>query len=104
MGSPAVTALTQRLLPLVGLSKSRTETLAMLTLGMISARTVNLAHLAPERGLAGVIAGLSGGPRKRVLALDHDQLEGGGAGGQHPGPGRRAPRCKVPLMWTVLAS
>ncbi len=47
MGSPAVTALTQRLLPLVWLSKSRTETLAMLTPGMISARTVNLAHLAP---------------------------------------------------------
>lgn len=104
MGSPAVTALTQRLLPLVGSSKSRTETLAMLTPGMISARTVNLAHLAPERGLAGVIAGLSGGPRKRVLALDRTNWKVGEREVNILVLAAVPPRCKVPLMWTVLAS
>ena len=130
MESPAVTALTQRLLPRVGVSKSRTETLAMLTLGMISARTVNLAHLAPERGLAGVklastyrrlqrffqqaclpqdwvagvIAGLSGGPRKRVLALDRTNWKVGEREVNILVLAAVPPRCKVPLMWTVLAS
>jgi len=45
----AVTALAKTLRGHVGLSKSRLETLALLVIGMVSARTVNLSHLACER-------------------------------------------------------
>ncbi len=43
-------ALTEKLLPHIDLSKSRLETLALLITGMIGARTVNLSHIASERG------------------------------------------------------
>ena len=42
--------LVERLRPHVTLGKSRRETLAMLTQGFVSARTVNLANVACERG------------------------------------------------------
>lgn len=45
----AITALAGILQPRVGLSKSRLETLGLLIVGMISARTVNLGHIACER-------------------------------------------------------
>lgn len=45
---PAV--LTERLSSHIALSKSRLETLALLITGMIEARTVNLSHIASERG------------------------------------------------------
>ena len=35
--------------PELALSKSRVETLCMIVIGMVSARTVNLSHLACER-------------------------------------------------------
>jgi len=35
--------------PLLPLSKSRLETLCLILLGMIGARTVNLTHIATER-------------------------------------------------------
>jgi hypothetical protein len=54
MESRLITTLSQFLAPLVDLGKARLETLAMLTLGMISARTVNLSNIAPERGISGV--------------------------------------------------
>lgn len=44
-----VTALGVTLAPHLGLGKSRLETLCMLIVGMVSARTVNLTHLAAER-------------------------------------------------------
>lgn len=44
---PAV--LMERLSPHIDLSKSRLETLGLLITGMISARTVNLSHVASER-------------------------------------------------------
>jgi hypothetical protein len=44
----AITALEGILRPHVGLGKSRLETLCQITVGMISARTVNLSHIASE--------------------------------------------------------
>lgn len=44
----AITTLQQTLRPHVGLSKSRLETLCLIVVGMVSARTVNLSHLACE--------------------------------------------------------
>lgn len=43
-------ALTERLSSYIELSNSRLETLALLITGMIGARTVNLSHVASERG------------------------------------------------------
>ena len=45
----AITALQLRLSPRLELSKRRGETLALLVIGMISARTVNPGHVASER-------------------------------------------------------
>ena len=45
----AITALEGILRPHVALSKSRLETLCLLVVGMVSARTVNLGHIACER-------------------------------------------------------
>ena len=45
----AITALQRRLSPRLELSKRRGETLALLVIGMISARTVNPGHVASER-------------------------------------------------------
>ena len=46
----AITALTLALSPQVLLSKTRLETLCLLIVAMISARSVTLSHLACERG------------------------------------------------------
>ena len=45
----ACAALSQKLSSVVSLSKSRVETLSLLIIGMASARTVNLTHIASER-------------------------------------------------------
>jgi hypothetical protein len=45
----AITALTEILRPEITLSKSRLETLCLLVIGMVSARSVNLSHVACER-------------------------------------------------------
>jgi hypothetical protein len=45
----AITALTSALSPHVPLSKTRLETLCLLIVAVISARTVNLSHIASER-------------------------------------------------------
>ncbi|CUH40545.1 hypothetical protein JSE7799_03279 [Jannaschia seosinensis] len=45
----AISALTNILRPDLDLSKSRLETLCMIVIGMVSARSVNLGHLACER-------------------------------------------------------
>ena len=49
----AITALTLTLSPHVPLSKTRLEPLCLLIVAVISARTVNLSHIASER--AGVV-------------------------------------------------
>ena len=49
MSHRAITALARTLQPRVGLGKSRLETMCLLIVGMVSARTVNLGHIACER-------------------------------------------------------
>ena len=49
MSYRAITALLEILRPEIDLSKRRLETLCMIVIGMLSARTVNLSHLACER-------------------------------------------------------
>ena len=55
MSHRAVAALQGILRPHVGLSKTRLETLCLLVIGMVSARTVNLGHIACERSGASVL-------------------------------------------------
>ena len=45
----AITTLMGILRPEIDLSKSRLETLCLIVVGMVSARSVNLSHLACER-------------------------------------------------------
>lgn len=52
----AIATLGETLRPHLGLSKDRVETLAMIVVGMVSARTVNLSHLAAERPGAALVA------------------------------------------------
>ncbi len=49
MSQPAIAALQSVLSPHFALGNSRLETLCLIVIGMISARTVNLSHLACER-------------------------------------------------------
>ena len=44
----------------VGLSKSRLETLCLIVVGMVSARTVNLGHIACERPGSALVASTYG--------------------------------------------
>jgi hypothetical protein len=50
MSNRIITALAARLRAHIPLSKSRLETLSLLIVGAIGARTVNLGHIATERG------------------------------------------------------
>ena len=54
MDRPVIAALAEVLRAHVGIGKSRLETMALAVVGMIGARTVNLAHVASERGSATV--------------------------------------------------
>ena len=56
MSHRAVAALQGILHPHVGLSKSRLETLCLIMVGMLNARTVNLTHLASQRPSRTLIA------------------------------------------------
>jgi hypothetical protein len=56
MSQKAIAALSQMLRGHVNLGKSRRETLCMLVMGMIGARTVNLGHIATEAGRSVLIA------------------------------------------------
>ncbi len=123
-----ITALAEQFSGHVDLGKSRCETLGMLTLGILSARTVNLANVACERGAAGVetastyrrfqrffqhvrladdwaapmIAGLVGGTQKRTLVLDRTNWK---IGGRHINIlvlAVATRRSQAPLMWIVL--
>ena len=123
-----ITALAENLGRHVELSKSRLETLGMLMLGMISARTVNLANVAPERGAMGVaiastyrrfqrffqhvrlpadwaapmIAGLAGGAEKRTLVLDRTNWKIGGKDVNILVLAVATRHSQAPLMWIVL--
>lgn len=48
MFNKALTTLKERLSPHLALSNSRLETMCLLVVGMVNARTVNLSHLACE--------------------------------------------------------
>lgn len=122
------TALAEKLKRHVGLRKSRLETLGMLTLGIISARTVNLANVACERGAAGVevastyrrfqrffqhvrlasdwaapmIAALAGGAEKRTLVLDRTNWKIGKTHVNILVLAVATRHSQAPLMWTVL--
>ncbi len=52
----AIATLRETLRPHLGLSKNRVETLALIVVAMVSARTVNLSHLAAERPGSALIA------------------------------------------------
>jgi Transposase DDE domain len=128
MERPVITALADLLRRHVDLSKSRRETMALLTVGMIGARTVNLVHVADERGsdrvdpastyrrlqrffqhvrlpgdwAAPMIARLAGGAQKRTLVMDRTNWKIGEAHVNILVLAIRTRHSQVPLMWTVL--
>jgi hypothetical protein len=128
MENPVITAFAKLLSPHVALGKSRLETLAMLVLGMVSARTVNLVNIAPERGKPGVriastyrrlqrffqhvrlpqdwaarvIAALVRGPEKRVLVLDRTNWKIGDTEVNILVLAVSTPLGQAPLLWKVL--
>ena len=78
----ALATLGRTLYPHVCLSKSRIETLCLLIVGVVSARTVNLSHLASERqtttktrrpiaGFSGSFSMLISGPTGRPVLLSN---------------------------------
>jgi hypothetical protein len=63
----AIAALRESLRLHLGLRKDRVETLALIVAAMVSARTVNLGHLAAERPGTALVASTCGRHR-----LKHD--------------------------------
>ena len=128
MDRPVIAALAEVLGAFVALSKSRLETMSLIVVGMIGARTVNLAHLASERGsgsvalastyrrlqrffqyvslpqdwAARVIAEFAGGAEKRTLVMDRTNWKVGGTAVNLLVLAIRTRHSQVPLMWTVL--
>ena len=60
----AIATLRDTLRPHLGLSKDRVETLALIVVAMVSARTVNLSHLAAERPGSALVGFRTGRSRK----------------------------------------
>jgi hypothetical protein len=127
MSQRTVTALESFLRPHVGLSKSRLETLCLLLVGMISARTVNLGHIACEReGTAQIastyrrlqrffqhvrlgpdwalplVAGLLGPDRRWTLVLDRTQWAIGKREVNYLVLAVVTRHFRVPILWTLL--
>lgn len=73
MTTTSFDALGEKLSSHIGLSKSRMETLVMLITGMIGSRTVNLSHVASERGAAAKPASTY---RRLQRFFQHVQAEG----------------------------
>ena len=125
----AIATLGEIVRPHVGLSKDRVETLGMIVVGMVSARTVNLSHLASERPgdtlvastyrrlqrffqhvhleqdwaapLVCALAGLKGSNRW-YLALDRTQWQVGGRDVNYLVLAAVTRRFRVPLLWTMI--
>ncbi len=123
----AIATLRNTLRPHLGLSKDRLETLALIVVAMVSARTVNLSHHAAERPgstlvastyrrlqrffqyvrlgqdwsapLAARLAGLTG---SWYLALDRTQWRIGSREVNFLVLAAVTRRFRVPLMWTVI--
>jgi hypothetical protein len=123
----AIRALEGILSPHVSLSKSRLETLCLLVVGMVSARTVNLGHIACERpGTAltastyrrlqrffqhvrlgqdwslPLVAGLLGPGRRWTLVLDRTQWSIGTREVNYLVLAAVTRHFRVPLIWTLL--
>lgn len=86
MSHRAVAALQGILRPHVGLGKSRLETLCLIMIGMLNARTVNLTHLASQR------------PSRTLIASTYRRLQ---RFFQHV---RLAPDWSVPLLAAMIGS
>ena len=127
MSHQAVTALSRTLRGHVGLGKSRLETLCMLVVGMIGARTVNLGHIATEAGRGVLIAStyrrlqrffqhvdldpdwavpilarLIGPSETWTLALDRTTWKIGSRDVNYLVLAVITRRFRVPLVWTLL--
>jgi hypothetical protein len=125
----AIVALGDRLLPGLSLSKDRVETMALLIVSMVSARTVNLSHLAAERPggvqlsstyrrlqrffqhvrleqdwAARIVAKLCGlkESNRWYLVLDRTQWQVGGRAVNYLVLAAVTRRFRVPLMWTMI--
>lgn len=123
----AITALEGFLRPHVSLSKSRLETLCLLMVGMVSARTVNLGHIACERPgttltastyrrlqrffqhvrlgqdwTLPLAAGLLGPGRRWTLVLDRTQWSIGTREVNYLVLAVVTRHFRVPLIWTLL--
>ena len=122
---PAV--LIEKLSSHIDLSKSRLETLALLITGMIGARTVNLSHIASERGstakhastyrrlqrffqhvepgedwAARLIVALLGVTKPWILCLDRTNWQIGSRDVNFLVLALVTRRHRVPLMWSLL--
>lgn len=125
----AIATLRETLRPHLGLSKDRVETLALIVVAMVSARTVNLSHLAAERPgpalvastyrrlqrffqhvrlapdwaapIAADMAGLPGSG-SWYLALDRTQWRIGSHEVNFLVLAAVTRRFRVPLMWTMV--
>ena len=125
----AIATLQASLRPHLGLSKDRIETLALIVVAMVSARTVNLSHLATERPgpaqvastyrrlqrffqhvrlgpdwaapIAAELAGLPGS-RAWYLVLDRTQWRIGSHEVNFLVLAAVTRRFRVPLMWTMI--
>lgn len=127
MTSFALADLQKMLTPHVSLSKSRLETLCLLVLGMISARTVNLTHIAAERPTTakvastyrrlqrffqyvilpegwsiGIVMALIGNPDRWYLCIDRTNWKIGKSDVNALVLAAVTERYRVPLMWTFL--
>ena len=123
----AVAALSETLRGHVDLGKSRLETLCMLVVGMIGARTVNLGHIATEAGrgvliastyrrlqrffqhvaldpdwTAPIVARLIGSSGAWTLALDRTTWKVGTRDVNYLVLAVVTRRFRVPLLWTLL--
>ncbi|MEJ2330864.1 MAG: IS4 family transposase [Gammaproteobacteria bacterium] len=128
MNSHALADLQKALTPHVPLGKSRIETLCLLVLGMIGARTVNLTHIATERAgrvkvastyrrlqrffqhvllpedwAVDLLMALIGRPKKWYLCLDRTNWKIGKSDVNVLVLAIVTERYRVPLMWTFLS-
>ena len=122
-----ITALEGFVRPHVAVGKSRVETLCLLLVGMVHARTVNLGHVACARGgsvqrastcrrllrlfqhvrlgedwALPLLVGLIGPARRWTLALDRTNWSIGSREVNHLVLAVVTRRFRVPLLWTVL--
>jgi hypothetical protein len=126
MQNRIVTALAARLEAYIPLSKSRLETLCLLVVGAIGARTVNLGHVATERGgrvrpastyrrlqrffqffalapdWAAPLLSATLGTERWTLVLDRTNWKIGRAEVNYLVLAAVTRRRRVPLLWTLL--